>query len=246
MRCVARALSRSLPVALCVLAMAGCSATAAEQSAAMPPVHIEILVVHDYWHTNCYLVWGPNRKALVIDPGDNADRILAAIKRNRLQVMYIINTHGHIDHIGADAEVKRATGAQLLMHSGDADPQGRPKDAHMFAQGQPKIDRLLRDGDILELDGLKLEVIHTPGHSPGGICLRLGPDLLFSGDTLLWQTVGRTNFTDGSGNTDLLLRSIRERLFTLGDRVIVLPGHYQPTTIGEERQHNLFAAEGLP
>jgi len=276
-----------------------------------PEARIYHLVVEDFWQTNCFIIAGKNREAIVIDPGDNlamgaekllvdiatgtsrkataeelargdgesvedpntgkklliygtwralgrdAERIAKVLDDNKLKLKYIILTHGHIDHIGAVGFLKKKTGAQLLMHAADtrgADgaklppPGGKPvaaypKDAYTLEGGLPKVDRLLKDGDLVTLDGMVLQVIHTPGHSPGSICLRTnyqGRPLLFSGDTLLYHSLGRTNFRDGSGDQELHYKSIRERLFTLPEETVVLTGHYEMTTIGEEKKNNPF------
>jgi len=230
------------------------------------------LVVEPFWQTNCYIVAGPTGQALVIDPaddlesistaekpdryhprGNDAKRIYAALTENKLTLKYMILTHGHLDHFGAIGYLKQQTGATIMMHEGDIRPKGDPfegcpKDTRMFDVEVPKVDRALKEDDIISLDGMTLKVIHTPGHSPGSLCLLTsyqGKPLLFSGDTLLhyykgWDgntyDTGRTNFHDGSGNQDLLYRMIREKLFILPDETVVLPGHYAATTIGDEKK----------
>lgn len=189
--------------------------------------------------------------------GRDAARILQVLDEHKLKVKYIVLTHGHIDHIGSVGVLKKKFGAEIIMHAADtrgidgtklppagAKPVlGYPKDAYTLEGGLPKVDRTVKDGDLISLDGMVLQVIHTPGHSPGGICLRTrqnGRTLLFSGDTLLYHSLGRTNFRDGSGDQDLEFKSIRERLFTLPEDTLVFTGHYEFTTIGEEKKNNPF------
>lgn len=224
---------------------------------------IHRLVVNNFWETNCFILAGPTRQAIVIDPGDelkmlggdhyqatgeHAQRILDLLTKHKLKLKYIILSHGHLDHIGSIGFLKKKTKATIMMHAGDVRPKGDPhagcpKDTRMFEGGLPKVDRTLADGELIKLDGMVLQVIHTPGHSPGGISLHTrkdGRDIVFSGDTLLYHSLGRTNFRDGSGDEALLYKSIRERLFTLPEETIVLTGHYEFTTIGEEKRNNPF------
>lgn len=231
------------------------------------------VVVNSFWETNCYILAGKTGQAIIIDPGDeltwlggnryrptgtDAKRIYDTLLAHKLKLKYIVLSHGHIDHIGALKYLKERTGATILMHAGDmrdlhanvvpppakgSKPDGYAKDTHMVEGGLPKIDRLLTDGELLSLDGMVLRVMHTPGHSPGGICLftrQNGRPVLFSGDILLYHTVGRTNFRDGSGDEALRDRMIRERLYALPDNTLVFPGHYQSTTIGDEKVNNVF------
>jgi hydroxyacylglutathione hydrolase len=224
---------------------------------------IRCIVVNSFWQTNCYLLSNKSGQALLLDAGDEYDwlpseryrptgahvqRILAALKEHRLTLKLIILSHGHLDHCGGLWQLKKETGAQILMHSGDIRPAGDPhagcpKDARLMEGGLPKVDRQIVDNELIELDGMRLQVVHTPGHSPGGIALVTklkGRTICFSGDILLRRSVGRTNFRDGSGDADLEAKSIRERLYTLPDDTLVLPGHDAPTTIGEEKRENPF------
>lgn len=192
--------------------------------------------------TNCYIIYcDDTKKAAVIDPGGNQKQILDIIEREKLQVEYIINTHGHADHILANQAIKEATGAPILIHSEDAEMLINPqKNLSAFmgtAVFSPPADQTLQHADQIQVGEIDLEVIHTPGHTPGGICLKTS-NMLFAGDTLFSESIGRTDFPGGSYSQ--LLSSIKEKLMVLADDVIVLPGHGPDTTIGWERKYNPF------
>ena len=204
------------------------------------------LVVGDIM-TNCYIVWDTQTKdAMVIDPGGDGLEIQQRISKHGLKVRYIVNTHAHIDHIAANEDLKHAyPDAQLLIHELDApaltDPSRNLSLLLNFRFKSPPADRLLKDGDEIVLGRYRFRVIHTPGHSAGGIslyCDGIKPPVLFCGDTLFQFSVGRTDFPGGSFET--LANAIRERLFVLPDETVVYPGHGPETTIGEEKRHNPF------
>jgi len=190
--------------------------------------------------TNCYLVACPETlDALVIDPADSSDRILREIERQKLRVTRILLTHGHPDHVGAAAALREATGAQLLLH--DSDARLLEEHGHFYGipVGQLRLlepDSRLKGGEELMVGNMVASVIHTPGHTPGSVTLRLA-DVLFTGDTLFAQGVGRVDLP--GGNLDMLLESLR-RLFTLPERLVVYPGHGPSTTIGEEKRDNPY------
>lgn len=189
---------------------------------------------------NCYLVADENGNAAVIDPGDEASRILEALQREGMTCKAVLLTHVHFDHIGAVKELCEATGAPLYCHEDDAAAltDGRRNLAALFgvALSVPSEAETLRDGQTLAVGDLRFEVLHTPGHTPGGVCYRIG-DTLFSGDTLFCESVGRIDFPGGDGGA--LRRSIA-RLFTLPDETRVFPGHDEPTSIGHEKQYNPY------
>ncbi len=192
---------------------------------------------------NCYIVGcEETREVAVIDPGGNAAGILDLLKKHDLKAVYIINTHGHIDHIGGNQGVKEATGAKILIHEADAPMLGSSASNLASLMGakvtSPPADQFLKDGDIIKIGNtVELEVIHTPGHSPGGICLKTG-DIIFVGDTLFQGSIGRTDFPGGS--YPQLIKMIKEKLLRYGDEVVAYPGHGPATTIGFERKHNPF------
>jgi hydroxyacylglutathione hydrolase len=195
---------------------------------------------------NCFIVGcGETRQAAVIDPGDEADRILLALAEAKLTVVQIINTHGHFDHVGANRRMKQATGAPLLIHALDAPMLSllsRSAAAWgMSAENSPPPDRTIDEGDLIPVGTLTFRVIHTPGHTPGGVSLLAG-NSLFVGDTLFAGSVGRTDFPGGS--FDALKTSIRTKLFALPDDVTVYTGHGSETTIGEEKLDNPFVGLG--
>jgi len=178
--------------------------------------------------TNCYIVGSDKSPdGMVIDPGDEPVFILKTIQEAKLNIKLIVITHGHFDHTGALLDVQQATGATVAIHTDDASN----------LDGNIKIGLLLKGGEMLDVGGMRFAVIHTPGHSPGGICL-YGEGSLFCGDTLFNYSVGRTDFTGGSESQ--LLHSIITKLMILPDNTIVYPGHEGQTTIGEERKHNPF------
>lgn len=192
--------------------------------------------------TNCYIAWCENtKKAVVIDPGGDAPLILAAIQREGLKVEAIINTHGHADHVMANTKIQETTGAPLWIHSADADMLGSgSRNLSAFLGGATSCgtaDRLLKDGDVLTVGEFSFTVLHTPGHTPGGICL-LTDKIVFVGDTLFAESIGRTDFPGGSYSQ--LINSIKTKLMTLEDDVKVYPGHGPATTIGWERRQNPF------
>jgi len=192
-----------------------------------------------------YLVGDPiTGDGLVIDPADNIKGIVAEAQKNNLRINYIVNTHGHVDHISGNTEMQKATGAKIIVHEDDAimltdTPAMILK---MFgAKASPSADILVKDGDIISTGNVELKVIHTPGHSPGGICLYT-PGYVFTGDTLFVEAVGRTDLPGGSWQT--LNKAVKEKLFVLPDETKVMPGHNYgrtPTsTIGHEKKHNPF------
>ena len=182
-------------------------------------------------------------QGVVVDPGDDADRILAQVQQRGLTISAIINTHGHFDHVGANRQLAQATGAPLYIHQADAPMLERvAKTAAMYGlsgENSPPPDRLLEDGMQIEFGTHRLQVIHTPGHTQGGCCLYLeAEDKLIAGDTLFADGVGRTDLPGGSHTQ--LVESIKTRLFTLPDQVQVYPGHGPTTTIGHEKRHNPY------
>lgn len=191
---------------------------------------------------NCYILGDEHtRQAVVIDPGGNPREILKTIEKRALKIIAIVNTHAHFDHVLALTEVRAATGAPFLLHAGEAQILASAQmSGAMFgmAMRQPAPpDRLLNDGDTIPVGALTLKVLHTPGHTPGGICL-LFDNRVIVGDTLFQSGIGRTDFPGGDYAT--LMTSIRDKLLTLPDETIVYPGHGAATTIGEERQLNPF------
>lgn len=195
---------------------------------------------------NCYLCWSPpGTEGLIIDPGAEAERILAEISQRQLQIRMIVLTHFHFDHVSAADTLRQATGAPVAIHKNDAEYLAKPPELFRMLAGSRftglTADKLLEDGEIIAFGDQSFNVMLTPGHSPGGICLYSRDTAeLFSGDTLFRHGVGRTDFPGGDEQT--LLQSIRTRLYTLPETTIVYPGHGPSTSIGEEKQHNPFVA----
>ena len=183
------------------------------------------------------------REAIVVDPGEDVPEILTRLAKHKLTLKQIIITHGHIDHVGGAVKLKRVTGAPIFLNQYDL-----PQLAMMEVQAgwlgveTPEVappDASADDGAKLGLPNITGEVLHTPGHTEGSICLYFAPQqLLIAGDTLFAGSIGRTDLPGGDGRK--ILRSIRERLLTLPDPVIVIPGHGNKTTIAEEKATNPF------
>jgi len=209
---------------------------------------------------NCMILGDPEtREAIVLDPGDEVDRVLAVLARHPLTVRAIVSTHAHIDHVGGLHKLKHATGAPVLMHPDDFDLY-RHLDIQAAMMGMPapemtEIDQPLREGDTVRWGRFSAQVLHTPGHSPGSVSLYLpsgypqaGPipaepqsaaqGKLFAGDTLFAGSIGRTDLWGGS--MEQILRSIHEKLLVLPEDTPVYPGHGPSTTIAEELAQNPF------
>ncbi|MEA3465436.1 MAG: MBL fold metallo-hydrolase [Thermodesulfobacteriota bacterium] len=191
---------------------------------------------------NCYLIGCPRtKKALIIDPGDEGEYIMSALEQEGLDLQTVVNTHGHFDHVGANSYVIEKTGVELCMHSDDL-PLLKVAAKYAGSYGLPAVEspqpkRLLKNGDLIEVGDLSFEVIHTPGHSPGGICL-YGEGHLFSGDTLFAGSIGRTDLP--GGDLEQLLDYLRSQLMVLPDATVVHPGHGPESTIGREKSVNPF------
>jgi len=192
-----------------------------------------------------YIVGDPESgEGLVIDPAANCGGIIKVAQENKLNIKYIVNTHGHVDHISGNTEMKKRTGAKIIIHKDDAEMlvSTPPMIFKMFGVEQsPPADITVNNGDLITVGGISLKVIHTPGHSPGGMSLYT-EGYVFTGDTLFVEAVGRTDLPGGSWT--VMQRSITEKLWTLPDDTKVLPGHNygrMPTsTIGHEKMYNPY------
>jgi hydroxyacylglutathione hydrolase len=193
---------------------------------------------------NCSIIGDETtHEAMVIDPGDDIDDILTVLRENKLQVKQIVITHAHIDHIGGAMKLRAQTGAPILLNQSDyallkmLDMQATW--VGMAAPGEVAIEASIADGETLRTGNLTANVMHTPGHTEGSVCLYFPAEkLLIAGDTLFARSIGRTDLPGGSHKK--IMRSLHDRVMTLPDDTIVIPGHGQTTTIGEEREENPF------
>ena len=205
---------------------------------------IKTLVVGPIMANSFVLGCEESHEAAVIDPGDEADRILLALAESDLSLKYIINTHGHLDHVAANKRLKEITGAPILIHPLDAPMLNQVASSAaawgIAAENSPPPDRELEEGDKVTFGKINLRVIHTPGHTPGGISLCTDREV-FVGDTLFAGSIGRTDFPGGS--FEMIKKSIRQKLFALDDDFTVYPGHGPTTTIAEERRSNPFVGD---
>ncbi len=192
--------------------------------------------------SNAYIVADDRtRRAAVIDPGMESEHLLDVLEGEGLRLEVIFNTQGHADHVFCDGHFASRTGARLLIHEADLPllqqvPEAARHYGYRVAE-PPRPDGWLRDGDVIPVGGMAVRVYHTPGHSPGGVCLHVA-DVLFSGDTLCAGSVGRSDLPGGSHAE--LIRSIRAKLLPLPDATLVYPGHGPCTSIGDERAYNPF------
>ncbi|KYK24724.1 hypothetical protein AYK24_05805 [Thermoplasmatales archaeon SG8-52-4] len=192
--------------------------------------------------SNCYIVYDDRLKeGVIIDPGDDAEIILEAVNELSINIKFLLATHGHFDHVGAVSPLKRALKAEFLAHKDDfffiEDGQKSARRWNIDIEQPVKPDRFIADGEKIKVGNFHLEVIHTPGHSPGGVSF-LHDSMLFGGDTLFQGSIGRTDFRKGSFED--LSKSIKTRLYSLPDDTIVYTGHGPVTTIGEEKLYNPF------
>lgn len=192
--------------------------------------------------SNAYILADEHaRRAAIIDPGMGSEHLLEALEADRLRLDYVLNTHGHFDHVYCDGYFTSKTGARLLIHEADLPLlQRMPEFARYYGfsvADPPRPDGFLREGDVIPIGDLAVRVYHTPGHSPGGVCLHVG-GALFSGDSLMAGSIGRTDMAGGSYQE--LVASIRAKLLALPDATVVYAGHGPQTTIADERAYNPF------
>lgn len=191
--------------------------------------------------TNCYVLSDAQNHGIVIDPGAEGEAILDYVQEQQIAVKYIVNTHGHWDHIGANKIIAKETGAPILIH--DLDKQFLEEERLNLSKAFGVIGRggvvgeVLTDGDMVAVGGISLSVLHTPGHTQGSISL-LGDGVVFSGDALFKGSIGRTDLP--TGNYEALMKSLGEKLMVLPAETVVYPGHGKPTTIGEEKENNPY------
>lgn len=193
------------------------------------------------YQANCYIAYNSAKDGFVLDPGGDCEGILKIINDNRINVKFIILTHGHFDHIGAVSCLRKSLNVPVYMNSNDAYLMNG-KDSGMLSSLQNnvepfEIDRFLSDGDVLQLGDETLKIYETPGHTPGGISIKTG-NAIFTGDTLFSGSIGRCDLPGGS--SEAIIKSIKEKIMPLPDATIVYPGHGPSTTIGEQREINPY------
>jgi len=193
---------------------------------------------------NCSIIGDETtHEAMVIDPGDDIEDVVTILRQNKLEVKQIVITHAHIDHVGGAMKLRALTGAPILLNQNDyallkmLDVQASW--LGMATPGEVAIEASIADGDSLQAGSLKANVMHTPGHTEGSVCLYFPAEkMLIAGDTLFARSIGRTDLPGGS--FEKIMRSLHERVLTLPDETVVIPGHGPRTTIGEEREENPF------
>ncbi len=204
-------------------------------------MHIYKFTVGNFAVNNYLVHPEDSNQALLIDAGEDPEPVLNTIRQKKLTLLYLINTHGHGDHIAGNDAILRETGARLLVHELDApylqDPTLNLSALLGFKLRSPEPDELLKEGDIIQLDRLQFRVLHTPGHTPGHISL-ICEQHAFVGDLIFEGSVGRTDLPFAS--TDQLMDSIRRKIYTLPDDTVLHPGHGPDTRVGTEKQHNPF------
>lgn len=191
---------------------------------------------------NCFIVGcDKTNEAVVIDPGGDADKILMTLAQNKLTLKAILNTHGHFDHVEGNKSVKDASDADIYIHAEDAPMlqmvSSLAASFGLTMENSPPADKYLKEGDVITFGAQSLKVLHTPGHSPGGVSF-VAPGVVFVGDTLFAGSIGRTDLPGGDYNA--LITAVREKIFTLGDECVVCPGHGPETTVGREKMYNPF------
>lgn len=209
----------------------------------MADVNIKTLVVGPL-DVNCYIVWDQDTgDGVVVDPGGNADVIAETVKSLGIKIIYIVDTHGHFDHVGGNGELAKLLNVKVAIHGADAHMiEGASAQSAFYGhqiEDLPPADVTFKGGADIEAGSLLIKVLHTPGHTPGGVCLYVeGAEILITGDTLFAGSIGRSDLPGGDHET--LLASIKEKILPLSDGVRVYPGHGGSSTVGEERTHNPF------
>jgi glyoxylase-like metal-dependent hydrolase (beta-lactamase superfamily II) len=202
---------------------------------------VDMVTVGPFQENTFFLRPVSSPDTVIIDPGDEADRLISIIASHGWKPVAIVNTHAHLDHIGAVDELRHHFNVPFYLHPGDVPTlKEAPEHACMFgvrAPVVPTVDHELAHGQYLDLAGLRIQVLHTPGHTPGGVSFAVD-GRVFAGDALFYGSIGRTDLP--GGDYEMLMRSLKERLLTLPDDTIVHSGHGPDTTIGRERRHNPF------